>query len=405
MTKKLNLPRDILKSKMSSVNRISQYTETIKAFSKFNNPMDDAVKQINALKFTNQLTLNHRQEHISEMLKHANETAQISKQLASIPNINEIFSEMNSFSRHAVEVSKALEHVRMPAQEAFALAELMSSRVKAFDTLAASQINWTNSLAAQIKNINRPWLHPEFSNLSVEGFAVISRMNTIVGSKNPYSDQAREIIDEDLGEPITIPEDSDVDERDEAHIEAGINPSILAINPPAFNDVLIETGFFFKAQFTPLPTTDDDKDPGNIFHPGHNAMITAVEQNLRQFISIHMSKKYGTNWIENRISATLFKNWKDRKTIAIDAGETALDLIQYSNFNELKDIIIGKQHWREVFSHIFQRKEHFATSMDRLHPIRLALAHSRPIGKGQQFTLISEASIILRTIGIDVFQD
>jgi len=405
MTKKLNLPRDILKSNMQSVDLMSQHQKRINELTKFHNPMDDAIKQINALKLTNQLTPHIPQARISEMLKNAEVAAEFSKQLASIPNLNNVFDQMSSFSRHAADVSKALEHVRLPAQEAFALAELMSSRVKAFDTIAASQINWTTSLAAQIKNINRPWLHPEFSNLSVEGFAVISRLNTVVRSKNPFNDHAREIINEDLGSPIVIDEDADVDERDEAHIEAGMNPSIAAINPPAFNDVLIETGFYFKAEFMPLPSTEGDSDPSGIFHPGNYAIIVSIEQNLRQFISTNMTEKYGSNWVQNRIASKLIAQWSDRKTAAIEAGQVPYDLIQYSNFNELKDIIVGRRNWQEVFSPIFKDKHHFATSMERLHPIRLALAHSRPIGKLEQVILMSEASIILRTLGIEIHQN
>ncbi len=397
MTKKFNLASDILKSNMPSLDGTYQHTKTMSELAKISNPLEDTIKQINAFSL--------RQDHIFEMLKHANAASQLSKQLASIPNLNDIFSEMNSFSRHATDVSKALEHVRLPAQEAFALAELMSSRVKAFDTIAASQINWTNSLASQIKNINRPWLHPEFSNLSVEGFAVISRMNKVVRSESPFSDRAREIIDKDLGPPIIIDSDADADERDEAHIEAGMNPSIVAINPPAFHDILIETGFHFKAEFMPLPNTEDDSDPGHLFHPGHNMLISSVEQNLRKLISSLLLSHYGSNWLEKSVSATLIKDWQERKDKAIADGEPPFELLQYSNFMELKDIVVSKKNWREVFVIIFKRKEHFIVAMERLHPIRLPLAHSRPIGRAQQFHLINEAAIILKAIGIDIFHN
>ena len=97
--------------------------------------------------------------------------------------------------------------------------------------------------------------------------------------------------------------------------------------------------------------------------------------------------------------------WVARRSDAIARGESPLGLIQYSNFMELKDIVIQRQHWREVFGAVFKKKEHFATGMDRLHPIRLPLAHSRPIGIAQQYHLISEAGHILRALGVDIFEN
>ena len=134
-------------------------------------------------------------------------------------------------------------------------------------------------------------------------------------------------------------------------------------------------------------------------------IITAVEQNLRATIDARMQAQYGARWMETRINPNLLREWIDRRKDAVSRGESPLTLIQYSNFMELKDIVIGHQHWGAVFEAIFRKKEHFQTSMDRLHPIRLPLAHSRPIGIGQQYHLISEAGHILRALGVDIFEN
>ena len=195
-----------------------------------------------------------------------------------------------------------------------------------------------------------------------------------------------------------LKDDAGPDERDAAHIEADMNAAMLTISPAAVGEVLIETGFAFKAEFAPLPPTTDGSDPGHVFHPGHNMMITAVEQNLRAAIDARMQEQYGATWMETRIDPSLLKEWIDRRDDAVARGESPLPLIQYANFMELKDIVMGRQHWREVFRVIFRNKEHFQTSMEGLHPIRLPLAHSRPIGMAQQYHLISEASYILRAL-------
>ena len=84
-------------------------------------------------------------------------------------------------------------------------------------------------------------------------------------------------------------------------------------------------------------------------------------------------------------------------------GESPLPLLNYSNFMDLKDIIVNRQHWSEAFKHVFHDKGQFIRAMERLHSVRLPLSHSRPIGTAQQIVLISEATEVLRAMGIDMF--
>ena len=154
-----------------------------------------------------------------------------------------------------------------------------------------------------------------------------------------------------------------------------MNATMLAISPGAVGNVLIQSGFVFKGRFAPLPQTTDGSDPGHVFHPGHHMLITAVEQNLRTTIDASMQSQYGATWMETQIDPKLLQEWTDRRAEAVARGESPLALIQYSHFMELKDIVIRRPHWREVFAAIFKKRENFEISMDRLHPIRLPLAH------------------------------
>ena len=253
--------------------------------------------------------------------------------------------------------------------------------------------------------VQTPWVDPDLPALSFEGFAVVSRLGQAVCYAEPFDEAARDQMDEDLGNPIDVADDAGPDEREVAHIEADMNAAMLTIAPDAVGEVLIQSGFVFKSKFAPLPPTKDGSDPGHVFHPGHHMLITAVEQNLRAIIDARMKAQYGAEWMEKQINPNLLQQWIERRKIAVARGESSLALIQYSHFMELKDIVIRRQHWREVFEVIFMNKEHFQTSMERLHPIRLPLAHSRPIGIGQQYHLISEAGHILRALGVDIFRN
>lgn len=315
-----------------------------------------------------------------------------------------VFQQIEAASMRSNEIQGLMDRALLP--DRFGLAEMaqrMATDIDPFKISLMTQPAWSRLLENQMAAVATPWLQPRFASLSFEGFAVVSRLGQIIRHADPFDGLAREQIDEDLGDPVDVEDDAGPDERDAAHVDAGMNPSMLAIFPSAISDVMIQTGFNLKVEFAPIPATTDGTDPGHIFHPGYNFLFTMVEQNLRYVIADKMRIQYGETWLNMCIDPILVQDWEKRRYEAVDHGESPLDLIQYSNFMELKDIIIRKKHWREVFEPIFRKKEHFATSMERLHPIRLPLSHSRPIGIGQQYHLISSAALILQPLGIDIF--
>ena len=76
-----------------------------------------------------------------------------------------------------------------------------------------------------------------------------------------------------------------------------------------------------------------------------------------------------------------------------------LSAIHYSNFMELADIIGESRNWDEAFKPIFKNRDDFCVSLRRLHQIRNAGAHDRPIGVSDQLVLWSEATRILTMLG------
>ena len=307
-------------------------------------------------------------------------------------------------AKMTTNVALSLELAILP--DASALSSIAAQLAKTIPTIEAAYLTesrWADTLHAQMAAIQKPWALADFPALSFEGFAAASRLNIVLRSSDPFSEQSRELMGDDLGDGIDVEDEDGPEERDVAHIEAGMNASLLAFSPNATGDVLIQAGFVMRAEYAPIPPTVDGSDPGHTFHPGFNSLITAVEQNLRHLIVSRMKAAYGDRWLEKRVSEKLAAEWTVRREEAVEQGESPLHLIHYSNFMELKDVVIGGGHWKAVFEPTFKRREHFVTSMDRLHPIRRPLAHSRPIGRGQQFHLISEAAQILKALGIDIF--
>ena len=283
------------------------------------------------------------------------------------------------------------------------IAESLAEQVQLFKSASMTETTWSNLLQKQMAAVQIPWLNPYLPSLSFEGFAVVSRLGQAVRYSEPFDQFARHQMDEDLGGPINIDHDTGPEEWDAALIEANINPSIMAISRGAVNEVLIHTGFSLRTNFTPLPPTTDGTDPGHKYHPQLYMLLTSVEQNLRKTIETRMQAQYGSTWMKTRINKRLIDEWKIRRSKAVANGESPMELIQYSDFMDLNKIIVQRQHWDMVFKTVFRRKDDFQTSMERLSPIRNSLGHCRPIGFAQQLHLISEASHILRALGINIF--
>ena len=343
---------------------------------------------------------------ISQALREINRQASLFEATQRLLASSAMFDQLEELTNPAASMQGILGHALLPDQGVLAtLAESMGKQVELFATAKIANTAWSQLLERQMAAVQVPWLDGHLAALSLEGFAVISRLGQAVRYAEPFDEAARDQIDEDLGDPIDVEDDAGPDQRDAAHIEADMNPAMLTISPAAVGGVLIQSGFVFKSEFAPLPETADESNPGQIFHPGHHMLITAVEQNLRATIDKRMQAHYGESWTEKQISSDVLKQWIERREKAVASGESPLALIQYSNFMDLKDIVVRRDHWRDVFRAIFSKKGHFQTSMERLHPIRLPLAHSRPIGIAQQYHLISEAGHILRALGVDIFEE
>lgn len=69
---------------------------------------------------------------------------------------------------------------------------------------------------------------------------------------------------------------------------------------------------------------------------------------------------------------------------------------------DLADVIVQRNNWREAFQQIFPDKAEIEVSLHRLHPIRKAIAHSRPLDHADVLTLISESNRIFGWLRIRI---
>ena len=60
---------------------------------------------------------------------------------------------------------------------------------------------------------------------------------------------------------------------------------------------------------------------------------------------------------------------------------------------DLETVVGRKDNW-PLFEPVLRNREDFCVSLRRLHPVRKAIAHSRPLCRADVLTLVSEATRI-----------
>ena len=290
---------------------------------------------------------------------------------------------------NSVEASKVVANLASAVRVSEAHASSIASVLKQSDQLR---------MAAQIRSLASSDLFDD----SAIGFLRLSHLSRVLRTEKPFSRTARELIDREFGR-VNNPELGDnVDERDEAAIRAGLNPELIAFPHATYGQVLFEAGFRLSLAPAPVPQAIQKPDAGAAFNPKHWQLLNELEQRLRQVVEQHLKKLSGSRWTKRRVPQSVHQRWVDRQEEDRANGRPVYAAIQYADFMDLADLITRGDNWLEAFQAIFRDQNDITVSLRRLHPIRKALAHNRPLGRADALTLFSEATRIFRTLGIRV---
>lgn len=256
---------------------------------------------------------------------------------------------------------------------------------------------WQSSVSQRMATIAVPWAMEEHLGVSVVGFARISRLHDLAASTEPFGKASVEIFDEELGAPV--PYEYDDDNRDAAAIDAGLNPEVVAFPDEAYPPVLFSAGFEFRVERL-APIRSDKGDASGAFDPQHNALWNQVENRLRSLVARELRQFVGEQWDRSRVPGTTRQRWLERRDKDRSERGDSYELIFYADFMDLSEIICRRDNWKDLFQRFFVSKEDFQVSMSRLHPVRKALGHSRPLARADQLILFSEATRILNALGV-----
>ena len=233
-------------------------------------------------------------------------------------------------------------------------------------------------------------------------FSRLSHLSHVVHSEEPFSPTVGKLLENEFGD-ITTPDLSDnADERDQAAMRAGLNPELIAFPRTTYPRILFSAGFRLSFASVPVPQAIEEPDAGAAFDPHHWQVLNELEQRLRQVVEQRLKNLFGSNWTRQRVPQTVRERWLIRQQEDRADGRSVHADIQYADFMDLVDVITRRDNWREAFQEIFVDPNDISVSLRRLHPVRKALAHSRPLGRADVLTLVSEATRIFRALGMRV---
>ena len=243
---------------------------------------------------------------------------------------------------------------------------------------------------------------PDRFNHSLLGFARLSRLSDAVHTGKPYSRPVSNLVTEELGSGIEAQPGDSASERDAAAVRAGLNPDLIAFQPSSYGDIVVAAGFEFRFRPMSAPQAAESPDSSAAFNPEYYRVVTEIESRLRDLIEETLTKLEGPGWIKRRVSKAVRDRWKERQEEERNAGRSVYAPIQYADFMDLGDIVRQSNNWEEGFQQIFGNREDFMVSLRRLHPVRKAIAHSRPLSRADVLTLVSEATRIFGALGIRI---
>jgi hypothetical protein len=257
------------------------------------------------------------------------------------------------------------------------------------------------ALQHSMEKMSTPWLDQQQAMRSIAGFAEIQRIGEAVRTMPAFDESLAASLREGLGDwrdPISWRPEifTDLAARGDFYVQLGFNPALTNFPLPAFKQGLEIAGLEeAQTQSDPADNEEDELVRTNAAHD----RVQRLERSLRRFIDEHLTRADGPDWPKHRLPNGVCDQWRERKRKAEEAGAEERPLIEYSDFTDYVGIICKKDNWREVFRTFFRREESVRETFQRLHPIRLDIAHARLITQDDELLLQVEVRRLQKAMG------
>lgn len=114
-----------------------------------------------------------------------------------------------------------------------------------------------------------------------------------------------------------------------------------------------------------------------------------IENSLRDFIELQLSKKFGADWLEKCINKERLPSWVSKRNtedLSFKSGSIEKRLIYYSEFYDLKNIILD--YYQHIFNDVFGKQKEFEVLMSILEKFRNPDAHRRDFLRYQKHLIL-----------------
>ena len=199
----------------------------------------------------------------------------------------------------------------------------------------------------------------------------------------------------------------DLETRERFYREASVDPGIIVAPPAATVEVMVEAGlaagepsetgtvalFAFGNLSVSIRSSSPEID-------AHSAVV-AFERRLRTYIAQKLETIAGPTWFKHRAPGGIHGKAKKTRAASLAVGERSTSLIDYTDFGELKEIVLRNDNWTEVFEGIFINRGWFERDVQTLLALRRPSSHSRIVDSTQ----ILEALLVMRRLDEQMSDD
>lgn len=265
------------------------------------------------------------------------------------------------------------------------IAELVSPAVTTNSLLSVQ--TWQNTLSDRLGSLRVDWLDRDPAR-SITGFSHLARLSDSIELNDPFSEPVIQLVNSELGEPSVY------NESTVPTVSEGFNSDITAFDDDHYVEVIQIAGVEIGLPSSNAPT-HADRTPLT-FCKESNRLLIVLENSLR-FAVKEVIKKLGKH-DKQVFPGHILENCRKKQRQAKERTGSHLELIYYTDFMELLTLIEGKILWNGYFQKVFRNKIDIQASMQRIHPIRIEIAHSRPLSKEGLIILAVESERVLKAL-------
>ena len=298
---------------------------------------------------------------------------------------------------------QAADLFRIPlASEAAEMLKVLQSGTVAAYAKQLTAIDTTQ--AAALASMSSPWMRDLAAQRSASALLELHGLGNALRLVQGFEHGLTVALRADFGDwrdTIAFPEVvfEDPVARTNLYVAQGFNTALTDFPDLAFREGLVRARLDDDTDWDiQIPEQDPEQEAdfkrANKCH-GH---LQRLERGLRKFIDQAMTAQYGADWPKKRLPPKLLEAWEFKKSRAESDGVVLTMFIDVADFSDYVDIICKKDHWREVFQVRFKRTESVRESFQRLHPIRVATMHSRPVTKADELYTLAETMRLLSAI-------